>query len=49
MRPFKTIFGVGYRIAKSLHDRAPDKRAAIARPLEGSDARALLRESGWQD
>lgn len=40
-------YWVGYRIAKSFYDRAPDKRVAIARLLEETDAKALLRDSGW--
>jgi hypothetical protein len=40
-------YWVGYRIAKSFYDRAPDKRIAITKLLEESDPKVLLRESGW--
>jgi len=41
-------YWVGYRIAKSYYDRAPDKHAAIIHMLEATDAKAFLAESGWQ-
>lgn len=41
-------YWVGYRIAKSFYDRAPDKRAAVKAMLEATDANAFLKESGWQ-
>ena len=40
-------YWVGYRIAKSFYDRTPNKRSAVARLLEESDPKVLLRESGW--
>lgn len=40
-------YWVGYRIAKSYYAHATDKRAAIARLLEETDAQALLRDSRW--
>jgi hypothetical protein len=40
-------YWIGYRIAKSHHRHARDKRAAIREMIEMSDAHALLRKSGW--
>lgn len=40
-------YWIGYRIAKSLYERASDKQAAVKRLLEESDPKALLRDSGW--
>ena len=40
-------YWIGYRIAGSYYDRAPDKRAAIRAMLKGTDARAFLKASGW--
>ncbi|WP_313032940.1 DUF2268 domain-containing putative Zn-dependent protease [Massilia alkalitolerans] len=37
----------GYLIAKAYYERTPDKAAAVARLLEETDAKALLRDSGW--
>ncbi|MGI4842035.1 MAG: hypothetical protein ACRYF7_01850 [Janthinobacterium lividum] len=37
----------GYLIAKAYCERTPNKAAAVARLLEETDARALLRDSGW--
>lgn len=41
-------YWVGYRIAKSYYDRAPDKRAAIRAMLKGTDAQDFLKASGWR-
>jgi hypothetical protein len=40
-------YWVGYRIARSYYEHAADKRAAVARLLEETDAAALLRDSRW--
>lgn len=40
-------YWMGYLIAKSFYEKASDKPAAIARLLEETDAKALLRDSGW--
>jgi len=37
----------GYLIAKAYYEHTPDKAAAVARLLEETDAKALLRDSGW--
>ena len=46
-RPPDLGYYIGYRIAKALYDRTPDKRLAIQRILRVSDAAALLAESGY--
>lgn len=40
-------YWVGYRIAKSFYQRAPDKRIAIRELIQMTDAHALLARSGW--
>ncbi len=40
-------YWVGYRVAKSYYDRAPDKAAAIKAIIEMRDPAAFLAESGW--
>lgn len=40
-------YWVGYRVAKSHYDRAPDKAAAIRAIIEMRDPAAFLAESGW--
>lgn len=40
-------YWVGYRVAKSYYDRAPDKAAAIRAIVEMRDPAAFLAESGW--
>jgi len=46
-RPPDLGYYVGYRIAKALYDRSPDKRRAIGEILRGTDAPALLAASGY--
>jgi uncharacterized protein YjaZ len=46
-KPGDLGYWIGYRIAKSFYDRTPDKSVAIARLLEETGAKALLRDSGW--
>lgn len=41
-------YWVGYRVAKSYYQSAPDKRAAIASMVRMSDPEAFLENSGWQ-
>ncbi|MGH6697436.1 DUF2268 domain-containing putative Zn-dependent protease [Sphingopyxis sp.] len=40
-------YWVGYRVAKSHYDRAPDKAAAIKAIIEMRDPATFLAESGW--
>lgn len=40
-------YWVGYRVAKSYYDRAPDKAVAIKAIIEMRDPAAFLAESGW--
>ena len=40
-------YWVGYRVAKSYYNRAPDKAAAIKAIIEMRDPAAFLAESGW--
>jgi hypothetical protein len=40
-------YWVGYRVAKSYYDRAPDKAAALREIIEMQDPAAFLKESGW--
>lgn len=40
-------YWVGYRVAKSHYDRAPDKAAALREIIEMRDPAAFLAESGW--
>ena len=40
-------YWVGYRVAKSYYDRAPDQAAAIKAIIEMRDPAAFLAESGW--
>ena len=40
-------YWVGYRVAKSYYDRAPDKTAALREIIEMRDPAAFLAESGW--
>ncbi|HEV2598679.1 DUF2268 domain-containing putative Zn-dependent protease [Sphingopyxis sp.] len=40
-------YWVGYRVAKSYYDRAPDKAAAIRAIIEMRDPATFLAESGW--
>lgn len=40
-------YWVGYRVAKSYYDRAPDKAAAIKAIIQMRDPAAFLAESGW--
>lgn len=40
-------YWVGYRVAKSHYDRAPDKAAAFREIIEMRDPAAFLAESGW--
>lgn len=40
-------YWVGYRIAKSFYQRAPDPRSAISEMIRMTDARAFLAKSGW--
>ena len=42
-----TGYWVGYRIVKSYYQHATDKRAALRKILEMSDAHAFLGKSGW--
>lgn len=46
-RPPDLGYYVGYRIAKALYDRSPDKRRAIGEILRGTDVQALLAASGY--
>ncbi len=41
-------YWVGYRIAKSYYDRAPDKAAAVREIIEMKDTSAFLAKSGWE-
>lgn len=41
-------YWVGYRIARAYYESADDKRAAIRALVQGTDAPALLRASGWR-
>ena len=40
-------YWVGYRVAKSYYNRAPDKAAALKAIIEMRDPAAFLAESGW--
>ncbi len=40
-------YWVGYRIASSYYQHAPDKRAAIREMIQMTDAREFLAKSGW--
>jgi hypothetical protein len=40
-------YWVGYRIAKSYYQHAPDKRAAIRAMIQMTDAQAILASSRW--
>jgi hypothetical protein len=40
-------YWVGYRIAKSSYQHAPDKRAAVRDMIQMTDAHAFLARSGW--
>jgi hypothetical protein len=40
-------YWMGYRIARSFYDRAPNKRAAVQSMLKSTDAQAFLAASGW--
>ena len=40
-------YWVGYRIAKSFYQHAPDKRIALRELIQMTDAHALLARSGW--
>jgi hypothetical protein len=40
-------YWVGYRIAKSYYQHAPDKRAAIREMIQMTDPHAFLARSGW--
>lgn len=40
-------YWVGYRIAKSYYQHAPDKRAAIRAMIQLTDPHAFLAKSGW--
>lgn len=40
-------YWVGYRVAKSYYDRAPDKAAALREIIEMRDPAAFLAQSGW--
>lgn len=46
-RPPDLGYYVGYRIAKALYDRSPDKRRAIGEILRFTDPNALLAASGY--
>ena len=46
-RPGDLGYWVGYRVAKSYYNRAPDKAAAIKAIIEMRDPAAFLAESGW--
>lgn len=41
-------YWVGYRVAKSYYQQAPDKRAAIREMIQLTDAKAFLTRSGWR-
>jgi hypothetical protein len=41
-------YWVGYRIAKSYYQHAPDKRAAIREMIQVTDVHAFLARSGWK-
>jgi len=45
--PMDLGYWVGYRIAKSFYDRAPDKREAVRTMLKSTDANTFLAASGW--
>jgi hypothetical protein len=38
---------LGYRIAKSFYEHAPDNRVAIRAMIQINDAHTFLAESGW--
>ncbi len=40
-------YWVGYRIAKSYYQQAPDKRVAIREMIQMTDVHAFLAKSGW--
>jgi len=46
-QPADLGYWVGYRIAKSYYQHAPDKPQALRDLLETSDAKAVLARSGW--
>lgn len=46
-KPGDLGYWVGYRIAKSYYQRAPDKRQALREILEMDDPKAFLAKSGW--
>jgi hypothetical protein len=46
-KPGDLGYWVGYRIARSYYQHAPDKRAALRELLETTDPKAILAESGW--
>jgi hypothetical protein len=41
-------YWVGYRIAKSYYQHAPDKRRALREIVQATDAKAFLAKSGWR-
>jgi hypothetical protein len=46
-RPADLGYYEGYKIAEAYYRRAPDKTAAVCRIMRGTDARDLLRQSGY--
>jgi uncharacterized protein YjaZ len=46
-KPGDLGYWVGYRIAKTYYQRAPDKRQAVREILQMTDAKAFLSKSGW--
>ena len=46
-KPGDLGYWVGYRIVRSYHEHAPDKRRALREIIEVRDARAFLARSGW--
>ncbi|MFL6602949.1 MAG: DUF2268 domain-containing putative Zn-dependent protease [Steroidobacteraceae bacterium] len=46
-KPGDLGYWVGYRIAKSYYQHAPDKRRALREILEMTDPKAFLAKSGW--
>jgi hypothetical protein len=47
-KPGDLGYWVGYRIAKSYYQHAPDKRQAIREIIQMSDPHAFLAKSGWR-
>jgi uncharacterized protein YjaZ len=46
-RPADLGYYIGYKICESFYHRAPEKREAVRRILQVTDAQGFLKESGY--